>query len=405
MKRCSNRLGTRKRHTPAVVRRCVVACCLTAFAAFSSACLGDDSPARPLRTLVVVDAETDVVSVVGLWKQEIELARKLKPSELGEVLQVAVSNGNGNAGSDGPLLLGKVNVESERITFRPRFAFREGITYSVVARLGMLGERDKEIAMSFARPKSVSSPPTVVAVFPSAHRLPENLLKFYLHFSQPMQQGDSYRYLQLVDLDSQMPVELPFLELGEELWDPTGQRLTVLFDPGRIKQGLKPREIAGPVLVAGRRYRLQISKKWQSASGHGLTAPFHKDFEATRADTIQPSAVKWKIDSPTPASRDPLTIAFAESLDHAMLERVISVEVDGHPVAGKIAIDSEETRWVFTPSRPWPSKIGTLQLRCDTTLEDNAGNSIGRAFEVRGGIATLPDASIVIRVPPDRDAE
>ena len=32
----------------------------------------------------------------------------------------------------------------------------------------------------------------------------------------------------------------PFLELDEELWSTDGRRFTLLFDPGRIKRGLKP---------------------------------------------------------------------------------------------------------------------------------------------------------------------
>ena len=62
---------------------------------------------------------------------------------------------------------------------------------------------------------------TVVArVTPSADRVPENLLKFYLHFSAPMSRGEVYDRVRL--LDARRPaVDLPFLGLGEELWDPT----------------------------------------------------------------------------------------------------------------------------------------------------------------------------------------
>ena len=38
----------------------------------------------------------------------------------------------------------------------------------------------------------------------------------------------------------------PFLELEQELWSGDGRRFTLLFDPGRIKRGLKPREEQGP---------------------------------------------------------------------------------------------------------------------------------------------------------------
>ena len=53
----------------------------------------------------------------------------------------------------------------------------------------------------------------------------------------------------------------PFLELDEELWSPDGTRFTLIFDPGRIKRGLKPREEVGPVLEAGKSYSLVIDRR------------------------------------------------------------------------------------------------------------------------------------------------
>ena len=74
-------------------------------------------------------------------------------------------------------------------------------------------------------------------VYPSADRLPENQLKFYLHFSAPMSQGDCYRHIKLLDARGKA-VDLPFLELDQELWDPTGTRFTLFFDPWRIKRAI-----------------------------------------------------------------------------------------------------------------------------------------------------------------------
>ncbi len=173
----------------------------------------------------------------------------------------------------------------------------------------------------------------------------------------------------------------------------------MLFDPGRVKQGLKPREIAGPVLVPGKRYRLLISEDWRGANQSRLAASFSKDFETTTADTIQPSPKKWKVVSPKTGTREPLVLTFAESLDRAMLERVLSVELAGQPVNGEITIDSNETLWVFTPKLQWPSELRALKIRCDTTLEDNAGNSIGRAFEANSGDVPRADGSVLIPVP------
>ena len=71
--------------------------------------------------------------------------------------------------------------------------------------------------------------------------LPENLLKFYVHFSAPMSRGNIYDYIRLLNADGKQ-VELPFLEIDEELWDDSLTRLTLFIDPGRIKRGVLPLE-------------------------------------------------------------------------------------------------------------------------------------------------------------------
>ena len=105
---------------------------------------------------------------------------------------------------------------------------------------------------SFFLPALPPAPATVVRqVYPSADVLPENLLKFYIHFSAPMRSGDIYRHIHLRD-EAGKDIELPFLELGEELWNPAMTRLTLFIDPGRIKREFKPLEEIGPSLEIGR---------------------------------------------------------------------------------------------------------------------------------------------------------
>ena len=47
---------------------------------------------------------------------------------------------------------------------------------------------------------------------------------------------------------------------------------------------------------------------------------------------------------------------------------------------GKVAIERQETQWRFIPDEPW--KAGEYRLKVDRSLEDLAGNHIGRAFDV-----------------------
>jgi hypothetical protein len=70
-----------------------------------------------------------------------------------------------------------------------------------------------------------------------------------------------------------------------------------------------------------------------------------------------------------------------ESLDHALLHRLVWVEDDrGRRVPGEVEVTRQETCWRFTPAAAW--RAGRYRLVADTRLEDLAGNSIGRPFEV-----------------------
>jgi hypothetical protein len=74
-------------------------------------------------------------------------------------------------------------------------------------------------------------------------------------------------------------------------------------------------------------------------------------------------------------------VQFPQPLDHALLKRLIwVVDADGKKTEGDVAIDSDESRWLFTPRQNWAE--GAYRVVVDTRLEDRAGNSIARPFEV-----------------------
>lgn len=277
-----------------------------------------------------------------------------------------------------PAMLGRSAVEDGALVFRPRFPLKGGLVYTAVYRpAGGKSLLRKEFRISAA---PAGKPARVTEVYPTADRLPENLLKFYLHFSEPMSRGDSYRYLHLIE-EGGREVEYPFLELGEELWNDSGTRLTVFFDPGRIKRGLRPREEVGPALEEGKRYVLRIDPDWRDATGRPLERGFEKRFEVVAPDDVQPDPKSWKIAVPPADSMEPLVARFGEPLDHAMLHRVLRVRgADGSFIAGRVEVMKDETRWEFAPDNRW--KPGDHALVMETTLEDLAGNSIGRPFEV-----------------------
>jgi hypothetical protein len=276
-------------------------------------------------------------------------------------------------GPGSPPILGSCRRDGSALIFEPRFPLQPGMRYRAVYTHGS-GE---PVTGSFDIPKPVAKPSTVVEhVYPSASRLPENQLKFYIHFSAPMSRGEAYRRIRLLDETGQT-VQLPFLELDEELWDHDWKRLTLFFDPGRIKRGLLPNEEAGTPLKQGGRYTLVIDRDWPDASGRPLQHAFRKSFQVGPPDREPLDPKKWRV-TPTLQS---LVVEFPEPIDRALLDRLLEViDSSGQTLAGSIEVDREETRWRFTPRDRWTP--GDYVLRVGTALEDLAGNKIGRAFEV-----------------------
>jgi hypothetical protein len=285
-----------------------------------------------------------------------------------------------------PPVNGSYRVLKDALRFEPKYPFMPGVSYRVVfhpERLpGNTGstERSVEAVLSLPKPKTIAT--TIVEqVYPSADELPENLLKFYLHFSAPMNRGEAYEHIRLLRSDGKAD-ERAFLDLPQELWDPDGKRLTLFLDPGRIKRGLKPREDLGPVLEAGGQYTLVIDSEWKDAKGNPLKEAYRKTFRVLPPEEAQPGPKTWTIEAPEEAgAASPFVMISRSPLDHALMQRMLWItDAKGTKVAGKVEVMQQEACWRFTPAMPW--KSGRYYLVADTRLEDLAGNSIGQPFEV-----------------------
>ena len=254
------------------------------------------------------------------------------------------------------------------------------------------------MTLDIALPALKRTAATVVTqVYPTSDKLPENQLRFYLHFSQPMGKGEAYTHLKLLKENGEA-IDLPFLELGEELWDASGKRLTLLIDPGRIKRGLKPREDVGPVLEAGHSYTLSIDATWKDAAGEPLKAGRSKKFVVDKPVEVGIDPAAWKIEPPSPKSKQPLVVKFPRPLDHALLHRTIAVlDSAGKAVAGEVTVTQQERQWGFTPAQPWAG--GEYTLEVEKVLEDLAGNRIGRAFELVEGETVKQTGPAKVRIP------
>jgi hypothetical protein len=222
-------------------------------------------------------------------------------------------------------------------------------------------------------------PPRVLAVFPSADVLPQNLLRFYVHFSQPMEAKDAHRYVHLLRDDTGAEVALAFVEIEHGLWDPRQTRLTVLLHPGRIKRGVAPGARLGPPLRAGLSYRLVVDAAMPDQTGRPLGTTFERRFRVVQADREMPSRQGLRVEPPS-APEAALTLRLPEPLDEALLRRLIWIEDPrGQVMAGAIEVRDGEQVWSFRPSSPWSP--GVYAVRVHPALEDRAGNRFDRLFD------------------------
>jgi hypothetical protein len=290
---------------------------------------------------------------------------KFDPST-GTVQAAGVSTGEirvfaGDA-PDLPAMAGSTAVRAGVLTFTPRYPLVAGVKYRAVF---------NALSVSFELPQRATESTRLAQMYPSSGTLPANQLKLYLEFSQPMSRGGIWSHIHLIRDDGRA-VELPFLEIDQELWSPDQRRLTVLFDPGRIKRGVTPQVEMGEVLEPGRSYTLLVDRELLDANHQPLAQEFRRQFRVAPSVREGVDLKKWKVS----ASRDALTIEFDRPLDRALLQHVLRIK----GIEGAAAIDREETRWRFKPAKPF--KPGHYDLVIDMALEDLAGNRIGRPFDV-----------------------
>jgi hypothetical protein len=311
-----------------------------------------------------------------------------------------------------PPILGQYQILPNGVRFTPRFPPLQGLKYHATADLsavlGSLGPANR-LSLAFSLPPAAVTASTVVdKVFPSGDVLPENLLRFYVFFSAPMQRGQARDQIVLLGPDGQ-PVSAAFFNAPTELWDPAMERLTVLLDPGRIKRGVGPNVELGPPLRQGDRYTLVIGTHMIDATGNRLRGTFAKSFRVAAANRKAIDPRQWIVTPPAGGTRQALALTFPAPLDQALLSRDIRIVGAGQkPVAGDIEIDQHETRWAFTPSAPW--QAGLYHVEVGASLEDVSGNTIWAPFDVdERNSAASQSAQRQVRLPlticPDKKTD
>lgn len=308
---------------------------------------------------------TDCLRVTG-FPPRAHGALRVYPTEL-----VAAARASNLAPIDG-----EFHVDGPAVAFVPRLPFVAGMSYTVMG-----SDIDDVGALTITRPAPDTTPTTrVVAIHPTANEIPRNQLRLYVHFSAPMSEGRVESHVQVVRADTGEPLTGALLPMDPELWDPGRRRVTVLFDPARIKRGLAPHQQAGYPLRAGVPVEVVVDRRFADADGRPLVEGARRRYDVGDDVRSRVDPHAWALTLPAARSRDPLVASFDRPLDHALLQHCLVVTGnDGELVEGYGAVTDGESAWRFTPATPWVA--GQHALVVDGRLEDLAGNSVTRVFD------------------------
>jgi len=299
------------------------------------------------------------------------------------IFRVTVAQSPSPEGDRLPDVSGRFVLFKDEVQFIPHFPFERDVKYHAsfdLQPLGLLSTVDS-LSLEFLIPpeQNARQLTEVTQVFPSDDLLPENLLRFYVCFSNSMQRGRAQEEIWLLDSDGQLVADALYRP-PVELWDRTMRHLTVLLDPGRLKRWVGPNVELGPPLKVGQEYSLEIGAGMIDLRGRPLRERYRKHFLVGDAVREPISVEHWKMLPPVAGTRQALVLMFASPLDWALLFQTITIEsAHGAVIRGRGAIDQCERQWSFTPTSPW--KAGVYHIRVESSLEDVCGNTITGAFD------------------------
>jgi len=312
------------------------------------------------------DSDLNVIQASNIPVQE---GRDFK-----EILKIYRINKNQIVSDD--QILGNYRQDGANLIFKPKIPFSSTSHY--LAKLQI----DKQIfELSFTgKTFSNEKKPLLLGLYPSTSELPMNLLKIYIEFNTPIKSGQSESKIKLLKVPEGKVVGEAFLRISEELWDDEHKRLTMFFDPGRIKIGIAPNIQLGLPLNSGNHYKLVVDAGWRDQYGGETSNQIIKEFRVIDLDRISPSIKPGNISSIEVSSRNPLIVNFSEPMDYGLLQRLLAVsDKSGKRISGEIKVTNHETTWIFIPDDAWNDQ--PYYLNINTWLEDLAGNNLIRLFD------------------------
>ncbi|MEL6178701.1 MAG: hypothetical protein AAFS10_07095 [Myxococcota bacterium] len=271
---------------------------------------------------------------------------------------------------------GRMERADHRHVFRPTFPLSPEVDYIVHG-------HGCTTHVTFER-VTTGQPPTVVDIYPRASTIPENVLRFYVYFSEPMAEGNFLDHIRLEDLSSGEDMTGVLFDNIHELWSTDRRRITLLVDPGRVKTGLAAHERLGRAFRDGTSYRLTVLPTWRSLDGRTLQTAYTKRFMATMEDRTQVAPSRWRLQPPVAGTRQPLQVDFGEPMDHVSVHRLLHVRsATGERLFGRWLLMEGERRATWTPDQPWSGNMDAHALVIHRRFEDIAGNNLRAAFDHR----------------------
>lgn len=376
---------------------------------------------KPLaeRLTMAYNADTEAFEVSGWTTPELRQLRA--DADLAQWLQVHIVLSDhevlpdydmlpdDDETADLPAIIGdyQVNSAAATVSFQPRYGWSSGQSYVATLDLGRIRNVTHDINSADAEGLTVSffvpaaeTPaelPEITQIYPSGDEVPENLLRFYIEFSQPIQRGNVYDVVHLFDATGD-EVEWPFLRIGQEFWDRDMQVLTIILDPGRIKEGVAPNLQAGAPLTSEGSYQLVIGADMTDAYGRSLEQTVTKTFKVVAPDHQSPDPTRWELSSPVAGTQETLTVHLDGAIDSTLAPRLIRVEDEnGQPVATTFSFDDSEQILRLTPTEAWSS--GRYHLAVHPMLEDYAGNRVESLFDMAPGTVADLEATALEREP------
>ena len=247
---------------------------------------------------------------------------------------------------------GRDERDGQFLRFTPAFGFVAGQEY--VVRTRRSGEPDR--LTEFRIPREVAAAPALVTgVYPSGDVLPENVLRFYVHFSVPMTPHLASDFVAPAPrIRPRRSCGIHEVQAGAVERGPDAPHGLDRPGPHQAERGHQPR--TRPSASEGQRYELTVDEGWPAADGSSVLPSFSKRVQRRRrpegAAQRRSGGDGDRLDLEHASA---LRIVFDRPFDRHLLDDALHVvDGDGQPIDGTPLPGDTRRRGRSHPPSPGP---------------------------------------------------